>query len=434
MAFWQKDLETMPIEQLQQLQLKKIKNQVFKIYNNNTFYNKKFTDAQVTPSDIKSLEDVKYIPFTYKKDLRDNYPTGLISGNWDKVIRIHMTSGTTGVPVPMAYTQNDLEVWINCMARNFTAGGLKSSDIVQQAHGLGLFTGGLGFHYGLERVGAKIIPTGAGGTERQLRLMKDWGTTVFTGTPSYAIYLAEIAMEKGIDPVKDLKLRLGFHGGEPCTDEMRQRINERLGYAAHGGGMRRCYGLTEMGGPMSMDCEYTTGIHVWADHYLLEVINPDTEEYVKPGEPGELVLSNLSFEAMPILRYRTGDRVVVDFSKCPCGRTHPRITKFLGRVDDMLLVSGTNVFPSQVENVLLQYPELSENWQLVVGDKKGLHTLRVEVEPVPGIDIEEDYIKTIEKKLHDFLEITCKVIIKPVGSLQRFEGKAVRVIDKRKKN
>lgn len=344
-----------------------------------------------------------------------------------------MTSGTTGVPVAMAYTKNDLDVWADCMARNFVAGGLHSGDIVQQAHGLGLFTGGLGFHYGLERVGAKVIPTGSGGTERQLRLMKEWGTTVFTGTPSYALYLAEIAMEKGIDPVKDLKLRLGFHGGEPCTDEMRRRINERLGYTARGGGMRRCYGLTEMGGPMSMDCHYATGIHLWADHYMVEVINPDTGEYTPPGEPGELVLSNLSFEAMPILRYRTGDRVIVDFSPCPCGRTHPRITNFLGRVDDMLLVSGTNVFPSQVENVLLQQSELSENWQLMVGDNKGLHTLRVEVEPMPGVIISEKYIKDLEGKLHDFLEIRCKVVIMPVGSLARFEGKAVRVVDERKK-
>jgi phenylacetate-CoA ligase len=343
-----------------------------------------------------------------------------------------MTSGTTGVPVAMAYTKNDLDVWADCMARNFVAGGLQRSDIVQQAHGLGLFTGGFGFHYGLERVGAKVIPTGAGGTDRQLRLMKEWGTTVFTGTPTYAVYMAEIANEKGIDPVKDLKLRLGFHGGEPCTDEMRQRINERLGYTAHGGGMRRCYGLTEMGGPMGMDCHYTTGIHLWADHYLVEVINPDTGEYAAPGEPGELVLSNLSFEVMPILRYRTGDRVIVDFSPCPCGRTHPRITNFLGRVDDMLLVSGTNVFPSQVENILLQQPELSENWQLVVGDKKGLHTLQVEIEPMPGAVIGENYVEKLEKTLHSALEITCRIIVVPVGSLARFEGKAARIVDKRK--
>lgn len=431
MTFWDQEWETMPWEKIQENQLGKFKKQVSLVYNN-AAYRKKFDEAGIEPGDIKSLGDVKQIPFTGKKDLRDNYPLGLVSGDWAKVTRVHMTSGTTGVPVPMVYTKNDLEVWVNCMARNFVAGGLTNSDIVQQAHGLGLFTGGLGFHYGLERVGAKVIPTGAGGTDRQLRLMKDWGTTVFTGTPSYALYLGEIALEKGIDPVKDLKLRLGFHGGEPCTDEMRQRINERLGYTAHGGGMRRCYGLTEMGGPISMDCAHSSGIHIWADHYLVEVIDPDTGEYAGPGEAGELVLSNLSFEAMPILRYRTGDRVVVDFSACSCGRTHPRIVKFLGRVDDMLLVSGTNVFPSQVEAILLQHSELSENWQLVIGDKKGLHTLRVEVEPVPGVEIDGNYIEKLEEKLHDFLEITCKVHIKPVGSLQRFEGKAVRVVDERK--
>jgi phenylacetate-CoA ligase len=431
MAYWDKEGETMPWEKIRETQLNRFKKQTNNIYRNNSYFRKYFEESGVEPGDIKTLEDVKRIPFTNKKDLRDNYPRGLLSGDWNKVVRIHMTSGTTGVPVPMAYTRNDLEVWIECMARNFMSGGLVSSDIVQQAHGLGLFTGGLGFHYGLERVGAKVIPTGAGGTERQLRLMKEWGTTVFTGTPSYALYLGEIAIESGIDPVKDLKLRLGFHGGEPCTDEMRQRINDRLGYAAHGGGMRRCYGLTEMGGPMSMDCECCAGIHIWADHYLVEVIDPDTEEYVRPGEPGELVISNLSFEAMPILRYRTGDRVVVDYETCSCGRTHPRITKFLGRVDDMLLVSGTNIFPSQVEAVLFQHAELSENWQLVIGDNKGLHTLRVEVEPVSGAEIDSNYIKLLEEKLHSFLEITCKVHIKPVGSLKRFEGKAVRVADQR---
>ncbi len=433
MTFWEQEKEVMSLEEIREIQLEKLIKQISRMYYNNAFYRNRFDQTGIKPEDVKTLDDAKKLPFTRKEDLRDNYPLGLVSGDWEKVTRVHMTSGTTGVPVPMLYSKNDLEAWSDCMARNFTAGGLNSGDIVQQAHGLGLFTGGMGFHYGLERVGAKVIPTGAGGTERQLRLMQEWGTTVFTGTPSYAMYLGEIALEKGIDPVKDLKLRLGFHGGEPCSDEMRQRINERLGYTAHGGGMRRCYGLTEMGGPISMDCEYSAGIHIWADHYLPEVIDPDTGEYVEPGEPGELVLSNLSFETMPILRYRTGDRVVVDFSVCACGRTHPRIVKFLGRVDDMILVSGTNVFPSQVETALLQHPELSENWQLVIGDNKGLHTLRVEVEPVPGANIDDIYIKNLEQFLHSHLEITCKVHLKPVGSLQRFEGKAVRVIDERKK-
>jgi phenylacetate-CoA ligase len=432
MAYFDEHLETMSLEKLQEVQLQKFRKQVRHIYDNNSFMRKRFNDTGVNPEDIKNGEDIKNTPFTYKKDLRDNYPLGLLSGNWEDVVRIHMTSGTTGIPTPMVYTKNDLEAWTICMARNFVAGGMKKGDIVQQAHGLGLFTGGFGFHYGLERVGAKIIPTGAGGTERQLRLMQEWGTTVFTGTPSYAAYIAEIAIEKGIDPVKDLKLRLGFHGGEPCSDELRVRIDDRLGYKAHGGGMRVCYGLTEMGGPMAMDCEYIKGIHIWADHYLVEVLDPETLKDVEPNKPGELVITNLSFEAMPILRYRTGDRVIVNFDTCECGRTHPRITRFLGRVDDMLLVSGTNVFPSQVEYVLLRHPELSENWQLVVGDKKGLHTLKVEVEPVAGAQIDDAYIAQLEKELHSYLEITCNVDIKPIGSLPRFEGKAVRVRDERR--
>lgn len=433
MAFLEEKWEKMSHEQLEDLQLEKFKKQAQRVYQNSVF-KQRFDEAGINPGEIKDWGDVRKAPFTYKNDLRENYPLGLLSGNWDEVVRIHLTSGTTGIPTPMVYTKNDLEVWTTCMARNFTAGGMTRNDVVQQSHGLGLFTGGFGFHYGLERVGAKVLPTGAGGTERQLRLMQEWGTTVFCATPTYAAYIAEVARERGIDPVKDLKLRLGFHGGEPCSDEMRERINERLGYSAHGGGMRRCYGLTEMGGPMSMDCEYVRGIHVWADHYLVEVLDPETLEKVEPGKPGELVLSNLSFEAMPILRYRTGDRVVVDYNTCECGRTHPRIAKFLGRVDDMLLVSGTNVFPSQVEYVLLNHKELSENWQLVVGDKKGLHTLKAEIEPVPGEEskVDEKYVSQLEKELHSYLEITCKVDIKPVGSLPRFEGKAVRVRDERR--
>lgn len=432
MAFYEEKLETMSYEDLKKLQLDKFKEQVKHVYNNPVM-RKKFDEAGIKPEDIQEWEDIKKAPFLYKSDLRDNYPTGLLSGNWRDVVRIHMTSGTTGVPTPMVYTDNDLEVWIRCMARGFIAGGMTKDDIVQQAHGLGLFTGGFGFHYGLERVGAKVIPTGAGGTERQMRLMQEWGTTVFTATPTYAAYIAEVAREKGLDPKKDFKIRLGFHGGEPCSDEMRDRINENLGYRANGGGLRRCYGLTEMGGPMAMDCEYENGIHVWGDHYLLEVLDPHTFEDVGPGESGEMVLSNLSFEAMPLLRYRTGDRVVVDYEPCECGRTHPRIKQFLGRVDDMLHVSGVNVFPSQVEYVLFQQPELSENWQLVVGEKKGLHNLKVEVEPVPEWEgkINDKYIADLEKELHSYLEITCKVDLKPVGSLPRFEGKAVRVRDER---
>ncbi len=430
MAFFNERWETMDQDQLKEVQLKKFQDQVQRMYKN-SFYKKRFEETDITPDDIKNWEDIKKAPFTYKNDLRENYPLGLLTGNWEEVVRVHMTSGTTGTPTPMVYTQNDVNVWAECMARNFIAGGLKKSDVVQQAHGLGLFTGGLGFHYGLERAGAKVIPTSSGGTERQLRLMQEWGTTVFTGTPSYAAYIAEIAIERGIDPVKDLKLRLGFHGGEPVSGELRQRIDERIGYKAHGGGMRTCYGLTEMGGPIGMDCESTNGIHLWGDHYLVEVLDPETLEDVEAGNAGELVLTNLSFEAMPILRYRTGDRVVVNFDTCECGRTHPRITNFLGRVDDMLLVSGTNVFPSQIEFVLLRHPGMSENWQLVVGDNRGLHTLKVEVEPVQGAQIDNAFVKELEKELHSHLEITCKVDIKPIGTLPRFEGKAVRVRDER---
>ncbi len=431
-AYWDEQWETKPLEELKELQLKKFKKQLQHIYKNQ-FYRNRFKETGLEPGDITNWEDIPKVPFTFKSDLRDNYPKGLLSGNWEEVVRIHMTSGTTGAPTILAYTKNDLDVWAECMARNFVAGGLTTSDIVQQAHGLGLFTGGFGFHYGLERVGAKVIPTGAGGTDRQLRLMQEWGTTVFTGTPSYAAYMAEIAIEKGIDPVKDLNLRLGFHGGEPCSDGLRKRINERLGYRAHGGGMRVCYGLTEMGGPMSMDCECECGQHVWADHYLMEIIDPATLDYVNEGEPGELVISNLSFEAMPILRYRTGDRVNVSVEKCECGRTHPRISGFLGRVDDMILVSGTNVFPSQVEYVLLKHASLSENWQLIVEDKRGLHTIKVEIEPATGCVIDQTFVTVLEKELHSHLEIKCGVDIKDGGTLPRFEGKAARVVDRREK-
>ncbi len=430
MAFFEQNWETMPQDKLREIQLEKFKKQAWLVYGN-PFIRKRFDEAGLHPEEIKNWEDIKKVPFTFKDDLRENYPTGLISGNWDDVFRVHMTSGTSGVPTPMVYSKNDLDIWARCMARNFVAGGLQKKDVVQQAHGFGLFTGGFGFHYGLELVGAKVIPTGAGGTERQLQLMQEWGTTVFTGTPSYAAYMAEFALGKGVDPVKDLKLRLGFHGGEPCSDELRDRINNRLGYSAHGGGMRRCYGLTEMGGPIAMDCEFESGIHIWADHYLVEVLNPETHESVEEGQPGELVISNLSFEVMPLLRYRTGDNVVINSDPCECNRTHPRITRFLGRLDDMIFVSGTNVFPSQVEFMLLKHAELSENWQLVVGEKKGLHTLKIEIEPVAGAKVDEQFVAALEKELHQCLAKKCLVEIKPMGSLPRFEGKAVRVIDQR---
>ncbi|RJX25373.1 MAG: phenylacetate--CoA ligase family protein [Dethiobacter sp.] len=425
-------METMPQKDLQKLQLEKFKKQVNHVYKNK-FFKSVFEQENFHPEKIRYWEDIKQVPFTYKKYLRDNYPLGLLSGNWDDVVRVHMTSGTTGIPTPMVYTKNDLDTWSECLARGLIAAGLKPGDIVQQSHGIGLFTGGFGFHYGLERMGAKIIPTGSGGTERQLRLMKEWGVTAFVSTPSYAVYVAETALEKGIDLVSELKLRIGFHGAEPCSEELRKRINKLFGYKEHGegGGVKVTYGLTEMGGPISMECAHENGIHIWADHYLVEVIDPDSLNDVEPGQPGELVISNLSFEAMPLIRYRTGDRVIVDFETCICGRTHPRITKFLGRVDDMILVSGTNVFPSQVEYVLLKHDKLSENWQLIVGEKKGLHTLKVEVEPVPGTEIDDNYVANIEKELHSYLLIKCKVEIKPVGSLPRFEGKAKRVIDKR---
>ncbi len=430
MAFYDEKQETMSRDEMEEIQLEKFKKQARRVYKN-PFIKNRFDEKGLLPEDIKSWDDIKKVPFMSKSDLRDNYPTGLVSGNWEDAVRIHMTSGTTGVPTPMIYSQNDLDVWTSCMARNFVAGGLKKSDIIQQSHGYGLFTGGFGFHYGLETVGAKIIPTGAGGTERQLRLMRDWGTTVFTGTPSYAVYIAEFASEKGIDPVKDLKLRLGFHGGEPCSDELRERINERLGYKAHGGGMRRCYGLTEMGGPLAMDCDYENGIHIWGDHYLVEILDPETMEPAQKGEPGELVISNLSFEIMPLLRYRTGDHVIASFEQCYCRRTHPRITTFLGRLDDMILVGGTNIFPCQVEYILLNHSELSENWQIIVGEKKGLHTMKIEIEPATWTDVDEHFIAALEKELHQNLAKKCEIEIKPIGSLPRFEGKAVRVIDHR---
>lgn len=425
-------METMAPDDLRNLQLGKFQKQVKHIYGN-PFFKDLYQQEKFNPDQVKDWGDIKRAPFTYKKYLRDNYPLGLLSTNWDDVVRIHLSSGTSGIPTPMVYTRSDLNSWSESMARGLVAAGLKPGDLVQQSHGYGLFTGGFGFHYALERIGAKVLPTGAGGTERQIRLMQEWGSTAFVATPSYAVYVAETAIEQGIDPAGDLKLRLGFFGAEPCSEGLKQRINTLLGLKEHGdeGGARVTYGLTEMGGPIVMECAQENGVHIWADHYLVEVIDPDTLEDVEPGQPGELVLSNLNYEAMPFLRYRTRDRVVVDFEPCACGRTHPRITQFLGRVDDMILVSGTNVFPGQVEYVLLRHDKLSENWQLIVDENRGLHTLKVEVEPVAGAEIDAGYVEGIEKELRDYLLIKCNVDIKPAGSLPRFEGKATRVIDKR---
>ena len=431
-SYWNEKMETLPFKELQALQLERLKRQVKHVYENNAIQRKKLKDAGVTPADIRTLDDLQKIPFSVKDELREHYPIGLQCVPQEEVLRYHMSSGTTGKPIACGYTREDIEVWAEVMARSLYAAGGRKGDIFQNAYGYGLFTGGLGFHYGGEKLGMSVIPTAAGNTARQILVMKDMRTTFLGCTPSYAQLLGETLEREGVDVVNDLELRVGLHGAEPWTDELRERIEKSLGFKAHGGGAFDHYGLTEMTGPgVASECEARTGLHVWSDHFLAEIIDPETGEQVGPGEKGELVLTTLSKEAVPFLRYRTKDITVLDTEPCECGRTHPRILKIMGRADDMLIIRGVNVFPSQIEHVLLQHDELAEPFQIVINRRGALDQLMVRVEQ-RDISVSRDALKgMLEKELRETLLVSVLVEVEKPNTLPRFEGKARRIIDER---
>jgi len=419
---------------MQDFQFTQLKKTVNWVYDKIPFYKYKLEDLGVKPADIKSVWDLAKLPFTVKNDLRDNYPFGLCAVPVQDLVRIHASSGTTGKPITGPYTADDLEQWTVCMARNMTAAGVRSNDIIQNAYGYGLFTGGLGFHQGASKIGAAVVPTSSGQTERQITIMQDFKTTVLFSTPSYALTIAEKAAQMGVD-MKSLPLRVGVFGAEPWTVEMRKEIEERMGIKAH-----EAYGLTELGGPgVAFDCEAQDGyLHVNEDHILIEIIDPVTGEVLPLGQKGELVFTAIQRQAMPLLRYRTRDITSIKREKCACGRTLVKMEKVYGRSDDMLIISGVNIFPSQIESLLLDQKEVEPQYVIIVKKRGYLDTLEVHVEAKPAVyEAGAEMIKGAEQKIENHIKgmigVGIKVRLVAPGTITRSEGKAKRVIDERKK-
>lgn len=422
----------MPRKEIEALQLERLKSTVAYCYNNVPFYHKKLTDAGVFDGEkIKQLSDIQYIPFTTKEDFRENYPFGMAAVPMKDIVRIHASSGTTGKPTVGLYTKEDLDIWSDCVARVTVAGGVTAEDIIQISFGYGLFTGALGLHYGLEKVGATVIPASSGNTEKQLMMFRDFGVTGLVATPSYALYLSEAMKEAGY-PKEAYKLRLGILGSEPCTPEMRKQIEENMGIYVSDN-----YGLTEIGGPgVSGDCPERQGMHFAEDHFLPEIINKDTGDVLGEDEVGELVVTTLTRRGMPVLRYRTKDITKISYEPCKCGRTHARMSKTMGRTDDMLIIKGVNVFPTQIESALITMDHIGPHYQLIVRRENFKDNLEVKVELVNG-DLLESYgelealKKQIQAKLKSVLGLQTKVTLVQPKTLERFQGKAKRILDLR---
>ena len=427
--------ETLPREELEALQLRRLRDLCDRVYANVPFYRKRFDEAGVTPADIKSLADLKLLPFTEKQDLRNYYPFGLFAVPRDHIVRLHASSGTTGKAVVVGYTARDLENWAELMARSMSAAGVNRSDVVHVAYGYGLFTGGLGAHYGAERIGATVVPASGGATRRQAHLMRDFGATVLCATPSYSLHLWEAAQEAGVD-FRELALRIGIFGAEPWSEAMRRDIEEKMHIDA-----LNIYGLSEIMGPgVAMECvEAKCGMHLWEDHILPEIIDPVTGEQLPPGQVGELVLTTLTKEGIPMLRYRTRDLTSLNYTPCCCGRTHVRISRLQGRSDDMLIIRGVNVFPQQIEGLLMESDGLTPNYQIIVGSVNNLDTLEVRVEVSDSLFADEIrklqmLENRLQKNIKEFLGVTAKVRLMEPRSIQRSEGKAQRIVDHRGKS
>jgi len=431
--YWQEDIETMPREDLEKLQLKRLKDTLVNVYENVEFYKIRLDNAGVDPYGFKSLKELEKIPFTTKEDLRLNYPFGLFTKQLDDIVRVHSSSGTTGNPTVVGYTKDDIDVWANLIARDLVSCGVGNGDIIQNAYGYGLFTGGLGLHHGAELLGATVIPISGGNTERQIKVMNDFKSTVICCTPSYALYIAEVGKETGVD-FKKMPLKLGILGAEPWTEEIRQEIEKRLFIDAID-----IYGLSEIIGPgVSCECIYKTGLHVAEDNFIIEIVDPATGKTLPPGSQGEMVFTSLTKEALPLLRYRTRDLSVLDTNTCRCGRTHARMAKPMGRTDDMLIIRGVNVFPSQIEEVLLKVKEIEPHYLIVVDRKNYLDTIELWVEVSEDIFSEkmndlENFESSIEHKLYSAIGINIDVKLKEPKTVARSEGKAKRVLDRRKK-
>lgn len=429
---WQEKIETMPREELEALQSERLRNQVKRMYERVELFRSRMDEIGLKPEDIRGIEDLHKLPFSYKQDLRDYYPYGLFAEPMSNIKRVHASSGTTGKKIVVGYTENDIANWSDCVARMMNAVGLNENDFVQVSYGYGLFTGGLGAHYGAERLGATVIPTSSGNTSNQLQTMVDFGSTCLCCTPSYAMYLAEAAEEAGV--IDDLKLKVGIFGAEPWSEDMRKEIERKLRIKAYD-----IYGLSEIMGPgVSYECECQAGMHVCEDMFIPEIIDPDTLEVLPAGAQGELVFTTITKEGFPLIRYRTRDICSLNYEKCKCGRTHVRMNKPQGRTDDMLIIRGVNVFPSQIEEVLLKVSgDITPNYQIVVDRVNNTDTFDINVEM--SEEMFSDDIKSIEKterlikeKLRDMLGISAAVHLVNPKSIARSEGKAKRVIDKRK--
>ena len=431
--YYNEEFETLPRPALQALQLKRLKSTLERVYANVPFYRGAFDRAGITPDDVNSLDDLGKLPFTFKQDMRDSYPYGLFASPMDDIVRIHASSGTTGKPTVVGYTRKDIEVWAELMARSFVAAGVHKGDIIHNAYGYGLFTGGLGAHYGAERLGASVIPMSGGNTKRQITIMQDFGSTVLTCTPSYSLFMAEAAREEGIDFQK-LSLHVGIFGAEPWSETMRSEIEAKLNLCAID-----IYGLSEIMGPgVAIECrEAKKGLHIWEDHFLPEIIDPESGELLPAGEKGELVITTITKQGIPLIRYRTRDITSITYNPCLCGRTHARIARMSGRSDDMLIIRGANIFPSQIESIIMGIEGVEPHYLLIVDRKDNLDTLEVQVEVDEKIFSDEvkhlqRLSQTIEKEIKDTLGITCKARLVEPKTIQRSEGKAKRVIDNRK--
>ena len=429
--YWQEEIECASREQITQWQNERLVKTVKHVYDNVELYRKRMDEAGVKPEDIKSIDDLKKLPFTYKQDLRDAYPYGLFATPLKDVVRLHASSGTTGKQIVVGYTRNDLDIWEDIAARQLYAVGADENDFVHESYGYGLFTGGFGLHGGATKIGATAIPVSSGNTDRQVTILQDFGSSVLCCTPSYAMYIAETLEKKGIDP-KTLNLKAGIFGAEPWTEEMRRQIEEKLNIKAYD-----VYGLTEIMGPcVSYECEAQSGMHVNEDHFIIEIINPETGEPLPYGEKGEIVFTCITKECCPFIRYRTRDIGVVTNEKCSCGRTFVKMTKPQGRSDDMLIIRGVNVFPSQIETVLLKMG-YSPNYKIFVDRVNNTDTLLVQVEMTEAIFSDtvtkiKEHEKALEAELRSLLGIGADVQLVAPGTIERSMGKAVRVVDKRK--
>ncbi|HMK54691.1 MAG TPA: phenylacetate--CoA ligase [Methanobacteriaceae archaeon] len=428
---WNEKAECMQLPEKKQLQLEKLQRVVKKAYENIPYYQKKFQDAMITPEDIQTLEDLEKIPFTTKADLRDAYPFGMFAVPSEDIVEVHTSSGTTGKPTVSGYTKLDIEIWSEVMARTLTMAGATKKDVVQNCYGYGLFTGGLGVHYGTHCLGATVVPISAGNTQRQIEILKDFQSSILTCTPSYALYLAEVLEKEGVTQ-EDINLKAGVFGAEMWTEEMRNEIEKRLNLDA-----LNIYGLTEIIGPgVAQECLEKNGLHIFEDHFYPEIIDPKTLKVVPDGEKGELVLTTLTREGMPILRFRTRDITALRRNDCGCGRTLVKMDRITGRSDDMLKIRGVIVFPSQIERALLKIPGLEPHYQIIITRPEQLDELEVQVEASSALVSDEvkhveEAKHMIEKRIHDEIGLRVSVTLVEPQSLPRSEGKAVRVVDRR---